>query len=592
MTLPLEDLLEGKYEILDKIAEGGIGSIYKVRHQLLDEIRVIKVLRAQVADREDLKQRLMLEAKTAIKLKHPNIARLHDLAVAEDGTAYIVMEYIDGISLDKMLAATGAPSIDLSLEIARQALKALSYLHERGFIHRDISPDNLMLARDFEKRVQLKLIDLGIAKDLAVTSGATAAGTFLGKVKYCAPELFKDAAGAARLDRRSDNYSLGVTLYELVTGEYPYRGETFEELAASHLFHPPREFDETDKEGLVPEALRQAILTALEKDPDKRPADAEAFGALLEAFEIDEHKLAAEFERTVEETRRFLDKSARYRVAGSTQDHLNEQFGVERTSAVKEGSTGEESDVAPPASAADPGGETRLPEEHLSAAFAPASATRPFPWKKAAAALLVAVPLAALGTWFAMRRPVPEPVVNEASRTPTSIITAERFDPTATDDVIDAPPLPTELLGEDGAAAAPAQEPLATTPETTAPAKTTPMVDTPPAAKPEPPPLEPPSDAEVELLKAGPGVVAPQLLDVLEPAYPKPDKKAVVIVISAFVSQTGKVLTATVRSRPSFKRRRYREAAVATVKRAAFKAATKNGVPGRMWIDVEVRFLP
>ena len=180
MTLPLQKLLEGKYEILEKIGEGGIGSIYKVRHRLLDEIRVIKVLQPQAATKEDLQKRFLHEARIAIKLKHPNIAQLYDFAITDEGTAYIVMEYIDGVTLDAMSRASGPPSIELAIEISRQALAALSYLHAQHFVHRDVSPDNLMLTKTFEGRPLVKLIDLGIAKNLEGELGLTATGMFLG----------------------------------------------------------------------------------------------------------------------------------------------------------------------------------------------------------------------------------------------------------------------------------------------------------------------------------------------------------------------------------------------------------------------------
>jgi len=136
MTMPLQDMLGGKYEILEKIGEGGIGSVYKVKHRLLEEIRVIKVLRPQAASKEDLQRRFLREAKMAIRLKHPNIAQIYDFSVTDEGTAYLVMEYIDGVGLDAVLKATGPPSVDLTIELSRQALLALDYLHSQKFVHR------------------------------------------------------------------------------------------------------------------------------------------------------------------------------------------------------------------------------------------------------------------------------------------------------------------------------------------------------------------------------------------------------------------------------------------------------------------------
>src|SRR6185295_19210213 len=162
----LNESIEGKYEILEKIKEGGMGAIYRVRHRLLDEVRVVKVIRSHGAPLGDAAGRFLHEARVAIRLRHPNIAVLHDFAVADDGNAFIVMEFIDGMTLQEVLKAYGPPPISLTLEIARQALRAIAYLHKQKIVHRDISPDNLMLTRDADDQALVKLIDLGIAKAL------------------------------------------------------------------------------------------------------------------------------------------------------------------------------------------------------------------------------------------------------------------------------------------------------------------------------------------------------------------------------------------------------------------------------------------
>ena len=275
MSLPLQDVLKGKYEILEKIGEGGIGAVYKVRHRLLEEIRVIKVLRPEAASKEDLRERFLHEARMAIRLKHPNIAQLHDFSIAEDGRAYIVMEFIDGVALDALIGASSPPSVDLALEISHQGLAALHYLHENDFVHRDVSPDNLMLTNRFDGRPLAKLIDLGIARHLGDEVRLTATGVFLGKARYCSPEQFSAGGeNPTEVDRRSDIYSFGVMLYELLTGVYPLHGNNFAELAGSHLFHPPKDFAETDPDGRLPDGLRQAVLRAMAKVPEDRFATA------------------------------------------------------------------------------------------------------------------------------------------------------------------------------------------------------------------------------------------------------------------------------------------------------------------------------
>ncbi len=330
MTLPLPQI-EGKYEILHKIKEGGMGAIYKVRHRLLEEVRVVKTIRPQFAEDADLRERFVREAKTAIRLRHPNIAQLYDFSVDSDGTAYIVMEYIDGVTLQEMLAKGGPLPVPLTLEVSRQALESLAYLHHKGFVHRDVAPDNLMLTRTFDGLPQVKLIDLGIAKRLEGGGvDLTATGTFLGKVRYAAPEQFSDSGGAG-IGPRSDVYSFGVMLYELLTGRLPFRGENIHELMAGHLFRPPLGFDETDPEGKVPEELREAVMHALAKEPEERIGSAEELAARLKPLLADSEELREDLDRTLHTTATLLIEREKAAEPGSTQDRLAEQFGLEAT---------------------------------------------------------------------------------------------------------------------------------------------------------------------------------------------------------------------------------------------------------------------
>ena len=271
-------LIEGKYEILGKLREGGMGAIYKVRHRLLDEIRVIKVMRPQILSNEEMKRRFVEEARTATKLKHPNICTIYDFALDEDGTAYLVMEFIDGVTLADLFRTPEPPNLAVTLEIAHQALLALGYLHRRNVVHRDVAPDNLMLTSDEEGKPLIKLIDLGIAKALDSKSGdMTSTGVFLGKLKYASPEQYGALAAGEKIDGRSDVYCLGVVIYELLTGMRPFAGDTPAELLRSHLFQPPIAFAQSDPQGKVPSELRTAILKALEKKREDRFRSAEDF---------------------------------------------------------------------------------------------------------------------------------------------------------------------------------------------------------------------------------------------------------------------------------------------------------------------------
>ncbi|MFQ5524776.1 MAG: TonB family protein [Thermoanaerobaculia bacterium] len=601
MTLPIEEVLEGKYEILEKIGEGGIGSVYKVRHRLLDEIRVIKVLRPQVAAKEDHQERFLHEARMAIRLKHPNIAQLHDFSISDEGTAFIVMEFIDGIALDALLKASGPPSLDLTLEMAQQSLRALAYLHSHELVHRDVSPDNLMLTTSFDGTARIKLIDLGIAKNLAEESNLTQTGVFLGKVRYCSPEQFSSAEDQTRpLDHRSDIYSFGLLLYELLTGIYPFKGETFAELAGCHLFQPPIGFDQTDPEGKVPDELREVVLRSIAKDPEDRFSTAEEFVQELLPFRDTESSIEDELNRTVERTTSAIALK-NYTRPGSTQDRLNAEFGLGTTAAPK------------------PLTEARQPE--AAGARGTASAVLPTaggPAKKWwwIAGGGAAVVLAGLGIWLGssvLGRDSGDTAGDGSSEAQAiEIAQTERFTLPEVDPdrvALDAalPPPPTG----DEEKAAPQVEPGTDAP---GPSQLGPDPDPedgrrPPLGDPQfqgrppphggrPPPGSrpgelgpPPIGRTSEIYETSVGVVAPVLEMLPEPMYPdgKRPKNRLTVDVAVLVDEEGKVLTARVEAGAGF-RRRFRDAAIETAKRSRFRPAVRNGVAGRMWTSLKIVF--
>lgn len=270
--------IDSRFEVIAKLGEGGMGCVYKVRHRDLDEIQIVKTMQAHFTTNEALRNRFINEARRGMRLRHPHIAGVHDFAVCADGTGYIVMEYVHGLNLRDMLSTRGPLPLPMIGEIAVQTLDALAYLHGEKFVHRDISPDNLMVEIT-DGRPFVKLIDLGISKSLEAGQTMTATGQFLGKVQYASPEAF-----GGQLDGRSDLYSFGVVLYNLLTNSDPFAGENYREIITAHLFHPPKPFD---PELHIPEAVQQVVLRALEKDPDKRYVDAAEFMAAVEtAFDV------------------------------------------------------------------------------------------------------------------------------------------------------------------------------------------------------------------------------------------------------------------------------------------------------------------
>jgi serine/threonine-protein kinase len=278
----LAQTLEGKYEILSKIKEGGMGAIYLVRHRLLNELRVIKIMKPEVAESEEQQKRFFREAQTATRLRHPNITTFYDFVLGDDGTAYMVMEFIDGINLHDLLQSQGPAPVLLALDLSRQALSALAYLHRKGIVHRDISPDNIMVTRDDQGSPEVKLIDLGIAKMANSQSELTAADVFVGKLRYCSPEHLNGGGAARLLDARSDLYSYGVVLYEMLTGKLPFVGDSVQALVAAQLFRPPVPIADADPHGVVSEPLRQVVMRSLQKKPEARFQSAEDFARALE----------------------------------------------------------------------------------------------------------------------------------------------------------------------------------------------------------------------------------------------------------------------------------------------------------------------
>lgn len=273
MTLPPE-VLE-TYEVLGRIREGGMGAVYKVRHRHLGAIRVVKVLRPEDRADPELIERFKREARLGGGLSHPNLAQILDLS--PDFT-WAVMEYVDGIALDDLLRKQGPQPVGLALEIARQALSALAYLHRKGSVHRDVSPDNLMLTQDSDGRPVVKLIDLGIARSLSGTGRLTAKGMFIGKPRYASPE---QAGQSLWIDGRTDLYSLGLVLYELLTGRIPFEAPSVEALLEDRYYREPLGFEVTDPAGRVPPELRAFLLKALSRRPEERFASAEDMSRAL-----------------------------------------------------------------------------------------------------------------------------------------------------------------------------------------------------------------------------------------------------------------------------------------------------------------------
>lgn len=281
----------GDYEIVELIGSGGMGSVYRVRHLISDRAEAMKVLLADLRNAPDLAERFIREIKIQASLSHPNIASLYT-AQRLDNQLLMFMELVEGISLHDRMEQS---PIDLSeaLDYIAQVLGALAYAHEKGVIHRDIKPRNLLLTHG---RV-IKLTDFGIAT-AAADKHLTKTGAAIGSLLYMSPEQINGGHG----DARSDLYAAGVLLYELVTGRQPFDRDSQFAIMAAHMHQTPPAPIEVKAD--VPVLLSRAIMKALEKDPDRRFQTAQEFrvtiemvrsGAVvptLEAAELDPELLA------------------------------------------------------------------------------------------------------------------------------------------------------------------------------------------------------------------------------------------------------------------------------------------------------------
>lgn len=280
-------LLDGKYQIIDRLGVGGMGEIFKVRHIHLNELRVIKIMRPNVASDDQGLQRFLQEARTSTMIKHRNLAMLYDFAQLEDGSYYMVWEFIDGTNIQKWIAQNGSMPPRLTVEIAIQALTGLEHLHSMGLIHRDISPENIMLSQDHHGKLLVKVIDFGIAKQLAEGEGGqglTQTGMFLGKLKYASPEQAGFLKEGEHLDPRSDLYSFGIVMYEMLAGRAPFQATNPHGYILKHVTEKPAPIGETNPGVKVPPPLESIIMKSLEKNRDSRFSTAADFAAALEGI--------------------------------------------------------------------------------------------------------------------------------------------------------------------------------------------------------------------------------------------------------------------------------------------------------------------
>ena len=270
--------LDEKYRIEQRLSAGGMGAVYRARHLLMDRPVAIKVLHQRLLADEAARIRFQREARAAGRLQHQNAVSVTDFGETADGYVYLVMELLEGPTLREILVKEAPIETARAISIMLQASAAVAAAHEAGIIHRDLKPSNILVTQSPDVPAMVKVLDFGVAKLAADTfdddEGTTTlrqAGALIGTPRYMAPEQ----SNGDDLTPAADVYSLGVILYEMLTGMAPFTGSSPVEIAAKHISnppHPPRNIV-----AAIPEDIERVVLHAMEKAPEDRPANAEEF---------------------------------------------------------------------------------------------------------------------------------------------------------------------------------------------------------------------------------------------------------------------------------------------------------------------------
>jgi serine/threonine-protein kinase len=262
----LGTVLGGRYMLEDVIGEGGMATVYRARHTLMERPYAVKVLHRTLASDEKLVERMRREGRSTAALTHPNIVEIYDFGMTDDGSPYLVMELLDGEPLRKVLCR-GRIGRELLIELGMQICRGLARAHDFGVVHRDLKPENIFICNDEHGRPLVKLVDFGIARSNA-DPHLTAKGEVVGTPQYMAPER----ATSREVSTSCDLYSLGVVLYEMATGVLPFQSNSPTGFVLKHLHEQPR--PPRAIEPSIAPALEELILDLMKKDPAERPVDA------------------------------------------------------------------------------------------------------------------------------------------------------------------------------------------------------------------------------------------------------------------------------------------------------------------------------
>ncbi|MDB4968740.1 MAG: serine/threonine protein kinase [Myxococcales bacterium] len=278
--------IDGRYIIEALLGEGGMGFVYAARHAIIDKRVAIKVLRKEAAADEASAQRFIIEAKAASKIGHQNIVDITDFGILPAGNAYFVMEYLDGPTLGRLVHELKTLPALRSLNICSEVARGLYAAHQKSIIHRDLKPENIFVLEKDGEVDTVKIVDFGIAKDVKAGKRLTAIGMVLGTPEYMSPEQ----ATGQETDHRVDQYALGCILYEMLTGDVPFKAENAPKTLTKHVFEavvPPSKF-RPDLQ--IPDIVEKIVLKMLQKKPDDRYAD---MRQLIAGFEVAQQSLEA-----------------------------------------------------------------------------------------------------------------------------------------------------------------------------------------------------------------------------------------------------------------------------------------------------------
>ncbi|MBX9686018.1 MAG: serine/threonine protein kinase [Candidatus Obscuribacterales bacterium] len=267
-------VIENRFEIISGLGEGGMASVFKAKHQQVDLLVAIKILKKELDFSPTEIERLKREARALNSLFHPNIVKVYSFGFMDDGSPYIVLDYLEGKSLEEIILSGQRPGLDWILEAFMQICRGLSCAHEGGLIHRDLKPSNVMIVPKEEDGSFIKILDFGISRSTSAGDNEqrlTAKGEIFGSPLYISPEQLS----GKEIDQRADIYSLGCLMYETLTGRPPFLGDTVFLTLMQHMNEKAKAINEIDPNLKMPEGLEEIVMKCMEKQASARFQSAE-----------------------------------------------------------------------------------------------------------------------------------------------------------------------------------------------------------------------------------------------------------------------------------------------------------------------------